>query len=87
MVELVSRTLHHASCYDRPCGHMGSPLAAGWTGASPCHHGLSAAHWNLHPNGGPTRGHDSTYQTSELTEKIPGIVVMSCVLIRNLPFL
>lgn len=65
MVEVVCGAPCHASCHDRPPGHMGGPLAPGRPRSGPDHCGLSAAHRYLHPDGRSTRGHHSAHQTGE----------------------
>lgn len=65
MVEVVCGTPCHASCDDRPPGHMGGPLASGRPRSGPDHCGFSAPHWYLHPDGCSTRGYHSAHQTGE----------------------
>lgn len=65
MVEVALGSPCHASSHDRPPGHLGGPLAPGGTCPGPDHCGLSAAHWDLHPDGCSSRGYNSAHQTGE----------------------
>lgn len=65
MVEVVCAAPCHASCHDRPPGHMGSPLAPGRPRSGPDQRGLSASPGYLHPDGRSPRGHHPAHQTGE----------------------
>lgn len=49
MVEVVGGAPCHASCHDRPPGHMGDPHALSRPRSRPHHCGFPAAYWYLYP--------------------------------------
>lgn len=63
MIKVVCGVPCHASCHDRPPGHMGGPLTNAGTHPRPDYSRLSAAYRYLHSDGCSTRGHDSAHQT------------------------
>lgn len=79
MVEVVCTAPRHATCHDRPPGHMGGPYAPGRPLSGPDLCGFSPAHWYLHPDGCSTRGYYSPHQTGEIGLSIKWDVYRSAV--------
>lgn len=66
MVAVVGGAPCHASCHDRPSGHVGDPHTPGRQHSGPDHYGFPAAYWYLYPVRCSTRGYYPGDQTGEL---------------------